>query len=625
MAKCEPDEIIQAVQKHADETDALRVRMEEDYELYTLSEYDAGDGFQSYTSNAPQVYADKVVGWIANHEIIIRMPYNNGHEIDRLRFDAKEKFLIGLFRANDERLTELLLPSAQQQMCWYISIRGWYAARSLLMKDSDGETYVDFTPWDPLHTFWSMGSKGLNWACYRIRKTRSEIESEYPDFKLDDSYRSDGGFDEIGIDVYDYYDDEQNCVVIHGDFAKKPTPHGSDRVPVVIGAVGTQPPIQPRLMNKHNSMTASDYGESVFKSNRDLFGRNNFMMSVMLELVARSRKQGMLVRSRDGSKTLDEDPYQIGAEISLAEGEDISPLGLMEMARESSAFMGLVSGEIQRGSLPYSVYGELQFQLSGFAINTLRQGIETVIQPRLKALSNAYVQVCNLLSDQYESGSFKAMQLVGWNNNRNWFDELIEPEIISGIGAPEINLIGDLPQDDMTKMNMAQIARNGQMPLLPDRMIRDEILGLQNADEADAAIKEQMAEQMIPEAALWTILKATEERGRPDLSQFYFSQLMEILAQKQMMREQGMMPGGAGGPQQGAPPQGGPPQGAGPGGGGATQGLPPNVMPPAMMGIPPPLPTPQAGALVPPGSPRPGRLSTAERLSRLGLFPPGGG
>ena len=616
MAKCTPEEIIQAVQHHADETDALRVRMEEDYELYNLAEYDAGDGYESYTSNAPQVYADKIVGWLANHEIIIRMPYNSAAEIDRLRFDAKEKFLIGLFRANDERLTNILQPSAQQQLCWYIAMRGWYAGRALLMKDDDGATYADFTPWDPLHTFWCMNGTGLDWACYRIRKTRAEIESEYPDFKLEEGVSTHNGFDEVGIDVYDYYDKEENCVVIQGSFAKEPTPHGAGRVPVVVGAIGTQPQVQPRLMNRYSTDTCADYGESVFKSNRELFARNNFMMSVMLELVARARKQGIVVRSRDGSKTLDEDPYQAGAEISLAEGEEVAPLGLMEMARESSSFMGLVSGEIQRGSLPYSVYGELQFQLSGFAINTLRQGIETVIQPRLKSLANAYLQVCNLFSDQYASGSFQAMQLAGWANNRNWFDELIEPNVIEGIGAPEITLIGDLPQDDMTKMNMAQIARDGQMPLLPDRMIRDEILGLQNADEADAAIKEQLAEQVLPEAQLWSLLKATEERGRSDLSQFYFGQLMEVIIQKQMMRAQGMMPGMA--------PGGGAP--AGPGGPQqrpAPQGVPPSVMPPAMMGAPPPMPTPQAGPNVPAGSPRPGRMGINERLSRLGLFPPG--
>jgi hypothetical protein len=38
-----------------------------------------------------------------------------------------------------------------------------------------------------------------------------------------------------------------------------------------------------------------------------------------------------------------------------------------------------------------------------------------------------------------------------------------------------------------------------------------------------------------------------------------------------------------------------------------------------MMGAPPPTPTPQAGAFVPPGTPRPGAQSEEEQLRRAGL------
>ena len=43
MAKsdCDPDDIMHAVQRHADETEALSDRMEEDYDIYRLVPYDA--------------------------------------------------------------------------------------------------------------------------------------------------------------------------------------------------------------------------------------------------------------------------------------------------------------------------------------------------------------------------------------------------------------------------------------------------------------------------------------------------------------------------------------------------------------------------------------------------------
>jgi len=356
--------------------------------------------------------------------------------------------------------------------------------------------------------------------------------------------------------------------------------------------------------------TISDVGESVFRATRDLYPKHNLMMSTLLELTARSRRQGLIVRSRDGMKSLDEDPYLEGSEISLAQNENVEPLGLLEMAKETGAFMSLVSGEMQRGSIPHSVYGELPFQLSGFAINTLRQGVETVINKYLRATEKAYQMIFNLIADQYAEGSFKSMEVSGMDRNRVYFTEEISPDILKNTGSPVVNLVGQLPQDDMTRFSMAQIAREGPTPLLSDRAIRDRILAIQDADQMDDSIKEQLAERMLPEAALWSLLLASERQGRDDLVQFYVSELMSLLMKKRQDAEAlaagpppppAALPGplgppGAGpiGPLPSGPPPGGPPT------------MNPAVMPEAMMGVPPPMPTPPQGPAVPPGTPRPG-------------------
>ena len=286
------------------------------------------------------------------------------------------------------------------------------------------------------------------------------------------------------------------------------------------------------------------------------------------------------------------------------------------MAKETGAFMNLVSGEMQRGSLPYSVYGELPFQLSGFAINTLRQGVETVVNKYLKGVEKTYQQIFNLICDQYVEGSYQSMELSGMDRNRMYFTEEITPDMLHNTGMPVVKLVGQLPQDDMTRYSMAQIAREGQTPLLSDRAIRDRILALQDADQMEDAIKEQMAEQMLPEAQLWSMLKAAERQGRDDLVAFYTGELMMVLSQKRKAAEAmnappeppmpPMPPGMGGGPEGPMPPMG-PPMGPPPmGPDEGPLGVSPDVMPPAMMGVPPPVPTPQAGPIVPPGSPRPG-------------------
>ena len=606
MARRKPEDIVALVNAHYDATEPLRQRMQDDHELYRLEPYDAGEGYQSYTSNDPHTYAEKIIGWISGAEMTVRIPHDGADPELRERNDLKERFLIGVSRAADERLCNMMVPELRDQLAWYTAIRGWFAGRALLAKRRDGSTYVDVTPWDPLHTYWGTGPEGLDWVCYKVPKTKDQIFAQY-NVKIDweTPYNADG------IDVYDFYDKEMNTILIHNGSSTQPLirvvkrqqAHGAERVPAFLGPIGSNPYVV-ALTQSTMQDTIADVGESVFKATRDLYPKHNLMMSTMLELTARSRRQGLIVRSRDGTKTLDEDPYLEGSEIALAQNENVEPLGLLEAAKETGAFMQLVTGEMQRGSIPYSIYGDLNFQLSGFAINTLKQGVETTVSKYLRGVEKAYQMIFNLISDQYASGAYKSMELSGMDRNRIYFTEEVNPDTLKNTGSPVVNLVGQLPQDDMTRFSMAQIAREGPTPLLSDRAIRDRILALQDADQMDDAIKEQMAERMLPEAALWTLIQAAERQGREDLAQFYVGELMNLLMQKrQAAQMRNMPPQGPPGPSRGPLPPGPP----GPGGpAGAPPTARPEVLPAAMMGVPPPAPTPQAGPLVPPGTPRPG-------------------
>jgi hypothetical protein len=610
MPKRKPEDIIALVDGHYEATEPLRDRMEEDHALYRLTPYDAGEGYQSYTSNEPRTYADKVMGWISGADMTVRIPHDGADQELREKNDQKERFLIGVLRAADDRLCMLMQPRLRDQLAWYTVIRGWFSGRALLVKRQDGSTYVDITPWDPLHTYWGIGNDGLEWACYKMVKTKDQIFAQY-NVRIDweSPQAAEGSF------VYDFYDKEMNTIIVHNGnmnspsykVVKKQVKHGANRVPVFIGPVGANPLIM-GLTNTQIQDTIADMGESVFRSTKDLYPKHNLMMSTLLELTARSRRQGLKVISRDGTKTLDEDPYLEGSEVSLAQGESVEPLGLLEVAKETGAFMSLVSGELQRGSLPHSVYGELPFQLSGYAINTLRQGVDTIVGKYLRAAEKAYQMMFTIIGDQYSSGAYQAMEVAGMDRNRVYFSEEITPDIIEGTGLPEVHMVGQLPQDDMTKFAMAQIAREGSTPLLSDRAIRDRILAIQDADQMEDAIKEQIAEKMLPEATLWSLLQASERQGRTDLMDFYLGELVSVLFEKRRMLQDRMAavaappgPGGApptpGGPTPGGPPI--PPPGGPP-------GLPPQVMPDAMFGGPPPMPTPPRGAAVPPGMPRPG-------------------
>ena len=159
MAKrIKPEQIIDKVESHYEATEPLRNRMDKDYSLYRLDPYDAGDGYQSYTSNEPSTYADKIISFITGSEMVVRIPNVSEKEGDRKKNNMKEKFFLGILKSADERVKRHSMPSIKNQLSWYIALRGWYAGRALLVKDKDESTYVDINQWDPMHTYWSLVS-----------------------------------------------------------------------------------------------------------------------------------------------------------------------------------------------------------------------------------------------------------------------------------------------------------------------------------------------------------------------------------------------------------------------------------------------------------------------------------
>jgi hypothetical protein len=64
------DEIVKLVDSHRDATYPFRDRMQDDYDLYIMRPFDAGDGYESYTSNEPRTYADKIISWMSAAELM---------------------------------------------------------------------------------------------------------------------------------------------------------------------------------------------------------------------------------------------------------------------------------------------------------------------------------------------------------------------------------------------------------------------------------------------------------------------------------------------------------------------------------------------------------------------------
>lgn len=443
-AALDASEVVRWVTDKERETDALRQRMERDYSLYRLDKYRVPAGYQSYTSNSPAVFADKVISLLTTAERLIKVPYGNKDEMTQMASDMKEKFAIGVLKLADDWLLERMLPPLLDSAAFYSVVRGgWICGRWMFVRDRAGGAHVEVMPWDPLHSFFAMGRSGLLWAVYRTRITIEEARMEYGYSGAEKGGRGQG------VEIYDYYDSQINGVIIDSRWYKEPTPHYLPSNPVVIVPIGPAPPVQTLAANGVNS-TIEDLGESAFKSIRGINEDFNKVMSDTKTLVNRSLKYTITVESPDGSKTLDDDPYVNGSTISLAMGrEKVDVLKAPEMAKETSAMLGLISGEFQRGSLPFTLYGELNFPLSGYAINNLKQGTQSVVIPKADALANFLRLGLNKLVQQYVTGMFPPVTLIGQTATaKTWFEEVPDPQILQLGNKLEVSLIPSLPKDE---------------------------------------------------------------------------------------------------------------------------------------------------------------------------------
>jgi hypothetical protein len=595
------DEIISRAKDEESRLDNLRTRMEDDYALYRLEWTDGrdeaeADDYERYISNTPQVFTDKVISWLVGAAMVARIPTDKKDRKQRDADNVKELFIVGALRSADEWLARIVLPPHRDQIAWHVCIRGWYAGRATMVKNKGGDVRAEIMPWDPLHTFYQVdGDRGLAWAINRTFRTTEYIKRQYGvDLDANNGIVKKVGGKEIPmVAVYDWWDKDVNAVALEDRFLKKPTKHNAPSVPVFIGAVGSQPPVQ----NDKSDDTTADYGESVLKAIRDLTDFNNETMSDMKTLVRRAVKQTYKVFSADGTKTLDSNPYREGGEIPLRkQDEDVQPLGMLEMARETGVFLSALSGEMQRGSLPNTIYGEIPFQLSGFAINTLKQGVNSVISPPLQAMERAYNHISLLLSEQYATGDFGPVEFQGQTYSRMWFRREFTSKELEGSDLPIITFLPRLPEDDTQKFAIAQIAREGATPLFPDRWVRDTIMGVQDVDSIEAQIGEQQAKRATPMALLYEMMLNAEEMGRKDLALIYLQQLMQLAGEQQAQATPPPMP----------PPM--PPNGGG------MPTFAPQVAPNAMMGIPPPAPVASSVPLPPPGVARPGAQGDVQQL-----------
>lgn len=528
-----PERAIELVERVHDQTATRRIRMDADYRQQRSDPYntntdadnaEVGSDYKSFTSTIAAAFVRKTVSILQQAKLLVTVPYGRSMRPQQELYDIKERFAYGLLDQTSEELRKLINVDVQDQQAWFSPVRGWVCGLALLRNTEDGATFPMITPWDPINTYWQVGQGGLTWACYRIRMSLADIRAEWPGAAV-------LGDDEEERLVYNFWTRTQNAVFTEDHvMLKRWTLHGDTSVPVDIVPVATQPNIWSGDLDD----TAKDYGESILATNRSVYNHISEVMSITLDLLQYSRDPGA-VAFTDEEDTEFEDNPQRSKQVSYMGREDkFQPLNPPETTKDAIQFATLALNMIQRGDLPFTSYGEINFALSGYAITQLNQQMLTVIGPQTKAIARWYEAALNRLVDQYTSGRFNAMEVRGFGNNRDYMQMTVPYLALRNLPPLKVQLVAELPQDDTAKLAAAGAARE----FLPDEWLMENYLKLPDVHQVMRQLKLQQAERGHPMAVMLELARAALESGRPDLAQVYMAQLQSFMLQSQLQGAQ---------------------------------------------------------------------------------------
>ena len=488
---------------------ALRQRIEDDYKLFRGTLFVPPDGYDAFTDNTPQLQSSTTTAVLAKSNLRIWCPIDIDKKKERNAKNLSERFVLGYIDAVDLMLRRRGEPGLLPQLSWWAPNRGWICFRPLIYKNSKGNTDIDFQFLDRLWLTYEMGNEGPKWVAYKRPMNPSQIYSIYGIAEMRDRDISER------IDVVDFWDDEQNSIIIDKDFYKPPTDHQIGFNPNVILPTG----FTPLTASTVSTDTLKDVGESVFKNGRNLHTPNNIIKSAWLTQAYRYRKPPAAAESSDGNFIPEGNPFQSGAMIPLNrnKAQNIRPIDLPELPKDFYSMAQLLDSQVKASGpeFPYTGISGGSTAWSGLALNVAAHSSSTAIDPFRITIEAAYEElawnITRMFSSSFEESNLglKPIELIFQTEKGMSIHKFKPDEVKPFRFRAELKL--DMPTDEMQPWLKARIAREGPNPMLSEQTVLEEVIKVPDV-EAERSKKLEEFALNIPTVKLREVFFALVEQ-----------------------------------------------------------------------------------------------------------------
>ena len=521
------------------ELNALYNRMDSDFDLWNIKKrvFDNHTMAINITSNDPRSLVDKMQSRIAGSQrrIQVKFPEPLVSPEDTSVANGIERLFHYGFTQADLRLRKRLLSNLNDSLTWFSLVRGVIAVRVLVYPDKDGNVIFDYMPLDPRFLTYSVDNEGLSWVGYKTFRSKDSLKGEYG---VDLSEPSQGR----GIEVLDYWDREVNAVMTQNEELKAPKKHNLNGVPVVIIPVA----MRPRIADMEGIMIEG-YGESVYAPNRLEYEQCDRLASILATHANLLAKQPIVnywdpnTLGPNGQPVMLETPAYIpGAIINLPNTHRLDRLPTPDIPKSLDIAIGQSRARIQRASFTDIEYGQLSFQLSGTALGMLRDDMDKLFGPRIRALSHANTDLCWMVRQQIIDQGLTVPVKVMEKDEYHSYE--VTPEDLAQDYYLDVMFSSRKPWEELEVYQIIEMAT--KLGILSTATAREEIAKIPDAETEDIKVLMERAKDQIPEIQLYQAADGFVKQGRDREAAIVGQQLQQII-----MARQGQMAGG------GVPPE----------------------------------------------------------------------
>ena len=404
------------------------------YDILLLEDVLEQEGMESVATNDPRT------GYNLARHLLTTMTIADKIPTDELPVESipavsyHEGFVARRWMEQEKRYRSLGRQGFLNSMISWLLVTGWYSIFSMVT-----EKTIWAEVWSPAECFPDFGPDGLvehariydmtaASANKKIKQLNWSVNRPFTDWtRVYDHW----GFDSDG-DVF-------HSIVMGSEFVKKPVkdPMMSklDKLPIFTSPAGGLPDMGSIRGNVEGNLTLNakwqeHFGESMLATNEGINANYNRMRS-FYQQAARQTAQHHWLETSAGTTQIatDELMNRWGSVLHGAPGEDVRAIQPPAMPVELTSILLTYRNEIQRGSFPDSVFGNIQQQISFLAAANAAASSMQTLTPYLQAYKGMRTDVDNFWADMLIINKLRPHKYQAQENMPERDDRLFDVDV----------------------------------------------------------------------------------------------------------------------------------------------------------------------------------------------------